>query len=197
MAASLSPAAYDRPPVPPPQVSIVPCHSQHLHAFRRINSLLLPLRYPDKFYTEINSDPEVASVTRVAVWRDSSSSSTQVQDAKVIGGIRCRIEPEADNPARKCLYVQTLSLLSPYRHLAIASNLLHEVVETAAQQHGISSVYAHVWEQNEDALEWYVKRSFAIGQKLESYYTRLRPGGARIVTRKMSIQELLPSKSVS
>jgi len=42
-----------------------------------------------------------------------------------------------------------------------------------------------VWENNEDALDWYSKRGFKRVLLLERYYRRLKPGGAWIVRKEL------------
>lgn len=128
-------------------------------------------------------------------------------EPKVIGGIQCRIEPiptvpsnSTPTPPQFALYVQTLATLSPYRSLGVASALLDAIVTAALQYHSSASghvveVYAHVWEANEDALEWYVKRGFQIEQGVvEGYYRKLRPSGARIVKRRLGVGDWLRVK---
>lgn len=56
----------------------------------------------------------------------------------------------------------------------------------------ITEIYAHVWEENEEALEWYRKRGFSIGDVMGGYYRRLRPSGARTVRRAVGIADGLP-----
>lgn len=52
----------------------------------------------------------------------------------------------------------------------------------------VAEVYAHVWEANEEGVEWYVKRGFVVvGGVVESYYRRLRPQGARVVRRRVGV----------
>lgn len=56
----------------------------------------------------------------------------------------------------------------------------------------MESVYAHVWEKSEEALEWYLKRGFEVeAGAVEGYYQRLRPRGARIVRRKIGVGDHL------
>ncbi|KAI9841239.1 MAG: hypothetical protein M1837_000904 [Sclerophora amabilis] len=240
----------------PPNLLITHCEQRYVPSFRRINSLLLPIRYPDSFYSHILSDPSVNDLTRVAVWQDdepcgsnerirtsvpandtltlnstndttkqksddiatdahaqlprmprsplppppssSSSSKPLCTSGRVIGGVRCRVESALRPPStafsqprpapqEPTLYIQTLTLLSPYRSLGIATALLSAVIDSAVHNHGVREVYAHVWEANEDALRWYRGRGFEIGQEVqEGYYTKLRPSGARIVRRHVA-----------
>ena len=53
-------------------------------------------------------------------------------------------------------------------------------------------MYAHVWEANTDALEWYGKRRFEIEKGVvEGYYRKLRPTGARVVRRRLGVGDHL------
>lgn len=127
----------------------------------------------------------------------------------MVGGIQCRIEHLPSHPStlppvrlpwdhpearRKVCYVQTLALLSPYRSKGIATALLESIIATLCTEksyEGTTSIYAHVWEANDEALEWYVKRGFQVGDMVEGYYFKLKPAGARVVWRDLGIKDHL------
>lgn len=95
------------------------------------------------------------------------------------------------------LYISTLAILSPYRHLGIASALLSHIIHTILTHPTytplrITSIYAHVWEANTDALEWYTRRGFTVEEGVvEGYYRRLKPMGARVVRRGIGVGDFL------
>lgn len=107
------PTPYPHPiasgyPTPHPHITIDTISTAHIPSLIRITGLLLPIRYPNSFYTGIIKDPVVASLSRVAIYRDhpvaaasapspstSTSRATNTSNAgtdKVIGGVRCRLE---------------------------------------------------------------------------------------------------------
>ena len=53
-----------------------------------------------------------------------------------------------------------------------------------------------MWEANIDALEWYQKRGFILGELVQGYYRRLKPDGARIVRRVISVKDFLGGLTV-
>ena len=206
----------------PTELSISPITASTLPAYRRLITLLLPIRYQDKFYKDSIANPSPSSLALCALWHEqarpgkrksgplsgnfsSCTSETSESDAKVIGGIQCRLEaipsPPPSNPTTPQpsyqqphdLYIQTLAILAPYRHLGIATALLDAIICTALTHYpreniNVKGIYAHVWEANEEALEWYKKRGFEIGEEVvEGYYRKLRPGGAKIVRRRVSV----------
>jgi ribosomal protein S18 acetylase RimI-like enzyme len=95
---------------------------------------------------------------------------------------------ESPTPA---LYISTLSLLSPYRSYGIATHLLQRVTVKAVQEHDARSVMAHVWEKNDEGLEWYKKRGFEVVGKEEAYYRKLRPAGAMLVQKRVAVGDFL------
>jgi ribosomal protein S18 acetylase RimI-like enzyme len=182
--------------------------------------LLLPIPYKDEFFSEILSDPEVGSLARIALWRDDIPKKRQKDDedehaaaidtdlvqptsaeedrSTVVGGVRCRLEPvpcppDVDDPVQKHqLYIQTLAVLSPYSGQGIATHLLEQVLVNALHNHFVTSVYAHVWECNEEGLEWYKRRGFKVeAQMLHGYYQRLRPAGAWVLRRVVGVSDHL------
>ncbi|TEY73052.1 hypothetical protein BOTCAL_0084g00310 [Botryotinia calthae] len=172
----------------------------HIQPLRRINALLLPIPYPDAFYHAITSPPSPSipislSFSRVVTYADSNS------EPKVIGSMICRIDPSppsspyAEPPANTySIYLQSLTLLSPYRTLGLATALLNSVIESATSSRipvgvRIEGLYAHVWVDNQEALEWYTKRGFEKGELVEGYYRRLRPQDAFVFRRRFSVQD--------
>ncbi|KAB8227840.1 uncharacterized protein BDW43DRAFT_235026 [Aspergillus alliaceus] len=162
---SLQPPAYPHPiapgyKTPHPHVTIEPVSTAHIPSLTRITGLLLPIRYPNSFYTATITDPVIASVSRVAIYHDhpvatappstsyaptpTSPLGATTGSDKVIGGIRCRLErlppttaellqaqkSHAHGPTN--LYIQTLHLLSPYRGCGIAASLLNSLLFSSA-----------------------------------------------------------------
>ena len=84
-------------------------------------------------------------------------------------------------------------MLAPYRGLGVATALLDAAVGTALRSYGeVKEVGAHVWVRNEEVLEWYVRRGFRVEEDVEEgYYTKLRPGGARVVRRGVGVGDYL------
>lgn len=136
---------------PHPHITIDPVNTAHIPSLTRITGLLLPIRYPNSFYTAIITDPVISSLSRVAIYHDHPVStvtpstslpvSANMGTDKVIGGIRCRLEhlpatttTELLNSQAKSqqepanLYIQTLHLLSPYRGHGVATSLLNSLL---------------------------------------------------------------------
>lgn len=178
-----------------PDITITSIQTSHLPALTRLTSTLLPIKYPSTFYTSIVSDPIASTFSRVALYTPVSSS-TSPPISNPIGWIRCSLEPypEATSPPSPVtpiynqIYIKTLCLLAPYRRMGVATALLDCILEPdhVLREHNIQFVFAHVWEQNEEALEWYEKRGFLReGGRVDGYYTKLRPQGAWIMRKEI------------
>lgn len=127
---------------PPPQLSIVPLTTENLPTFRRLLSTLLPIRYPDAFYNALLEDPSPSnfSITRVAVWAESTNTALQV-----VGGIVCRIQERLDarqqvnldgrleNATESQIYIAALAVLAPWRGVGIATALMDAAVDLALE----------------------------------------------------------------
>lgn len=74
-------------------------------------------------------------------------------------------------------------------------HLLQSVVKKAVELHSVRSITAHVWEANEEGLQWYKKRNFDVLEKEEAYYRKLRPQGAHLVRKWIGVGDLLGSTS--
>ncbi|KAJ4311394.1 hypothetical protein N0V94_007962 [Neodidymelliopsis sp. IMI 364377] len=201
------PALFALRPLPP-NVELAPLTHEHLDAYKRLNALTLPIPYPESFYKETMTEPH-NGITLVALWHSSPnnarvavgldasrfdqhmSKATLELEAeeqakpRLIGAIRCRLLPSSQ------LYISTVGILAPYRTHGIAMHLLQSIVKKAVAEHGVRCVTAHVWEANEEGLEWYQKRKFEVLGKEETYYRKLNPKGAFLVRRWIGVGDLL------
>jgi N-alpha-acetyltransferase 50 len=168
--------AHNRPLNQRAQISRI--DASHLSSIRRLTASTLPVRYPDKFFDETVTDVEAANLCRVAIY-----------DNKPVGWIRCRLEHatrQLQDPSTSQIYIQALCILAPYRNCGLATQLLSAVLQAAVSTgHNPTFVYAHVWEDNEDALVWYENRAFTRLLLVEQYYRRLKPSGAWVVRRDL------------
>jgi len=186
-----------RPPLPP-NVEICACTKADVPAFKRINSLLLPIPYPESFYREILEDSLTKNITLLATWHDDPATIGK-EKGRLIGAIRCRLFAHAlsshsdrvGTGEKPMLYLSTLVLLSPYRSHGIAAHLLHLLTVRAIKQYGIGSIGAHVWEANQEGLDWYAKRGFEVVGEEADYYRRLKPSGAVVVRREVKVADLM------
>jgi hypothetical protein len=89
------------------------------------------------------------------------------------------------------LYIQSLTILAPYRSHGLAAAALDDSIRTAlsgehAARHNVSAVCAHVWTENDEGMRWYQARGFEkVGVRPLEYYHKLRPGTAWVVTRRI------------
>lgn len=197
-------------PSPHPSATIVPVTEAHIPALRRINALLLPVNYTDSFYKAILDPAQSGLFSRAILFRDGDGSGPA---PKVVGGIVCRLEPSPFDPSSgayspdlarraqarvsppdtRVLYVQSLGVLAPYRGLGLAAAAVEGIFDAvravAADARGnglnIGWVYAHVWTENHDGLQWYASRGFERDVRLENYYFKLQPGSAWVMKRRV------------
>jgi hypothetical protein len=91
----------------------------------------------------------------------------------------------------------TICVLSPFRRLGVATTLLADVLRTA-RNWDVVDVYAHVWEENFDALGWYARRGFAVEPDVvPGYYRKLKPDGARIVRLTVGAGDVLAAAAAA
>ncbi|KZZ88965.1 GCN5-related N acetyltransferase [Moelleriella libera RCEF 2490] len=167
---------------------------------RRINSLLLPVRYSDNFYDGAVENPfcRVVEYTHAADDGDDDAP-------KVVGGMVCCADSE-----HATIYIRSLCLLAPYRSMGLATAAL-EAVALEAQQINkrntsssssssssspFTSLTAHVWTENDEALRWYEARGFTRDPvPVQGYYFKLRPDTAWLMTRRLDSSSSSSSSS--
>lgn len=162
----------------PSLIQIVQVEDHHLSTLRAMTSTLLPVKYSDKFYRDCLTNDARQAIARIIIY-----------DSKIVGWIRCRLEPAPGNPdsGHFQLYIQALGILAPFRGLGLATKLLDTIEKLVRElPFRVTGVYAHVWEDNDGALSWYEKRGFRRVMLLQQYYRRLRPSGAWTVRREIA-----------
>lgn len=70
------------------------------------------------------------------------------------------------------LYVLTLGVLEPYRHLGIGKKLLEKVLEISGRSHAVA-VFLHVHVVNKNAINFYLKNDFKEMERIENYYSKI------------------------
>ncbi|CCU75256.1 Acyltransferase domain-containing protein [Blumeria hordei DH14] len=186
----------------PKQANITPITQATIQPLRRINALLLPISYPDSFYHQAISGDPSTTFSHVILWSDP--------EPKVVGGIICRLEDPVSHEFRltdapletdRCydIYIQSLALLSPYCGKGLAAEALRRVVDAATSNPRlrIGSIFAHVWTDNTEALNWYSSRGFhREEQALHGYYRHLKPDTAWIVRRRLTPTDYLGASTL-
>lgn len=83
------------------------------------------------------------------------------------------------------MYIETIAVLEPYRHLGIGQKLVEHIVEKAKKSF-IHEVTAHVWVELPELLEWYKKLGFEEKARVDGYYKeqKLENPNAILINRK-------------
>ena len=84
--------------------------------------------------------------------------------------------------------------------MGLAAAALQSIIEATTDQirFKIAGLYAHVWTENTEALEWYAARGFKRKEPvITGYYKRLKPDSAWILRRKLGVGDHLVQSSTS
>ena len=152
-----------------------------ISTLKRLTAALLPVRYPDNFFSDAIKDPIVADLSRVVKI-----------DNQPVGWIRCRLDAQegvSSDPSRSgqvSAYVQALCILPHSRGSGHGRALIDYVGHVAKNNYAAQYISAHVWEENTDAIEWYERQGFQRILHIEAYYRKLRPAGAWLMKKELS-----------
>ena len=143
---------------------------KNVEQLRKLNLAVFPVKYSDKFYTDLSSNP-VQLYTHLAYFTDI-----------MVGAICCRVESQ-DGAAFK-VYIMTIGVLAPYRRLGIGKQLLQKVLEACSLQPDCVEIYLHVQVGNDSAVDFYKGFGFEVGSIVKDYYTRLDVNDAHIISKR-------------
>ncbi|KAM0045839.1 putative transferase transcription regulator GNAT family [Helianthus debilis subsp. tardiflorus] len=147
-------------------ISLDGVRDKNLMQLKKLNSVLFPVRYNDKYYADVLASGEF---TKLAYYSDIC-----------VGSIACRLEKKEGGSVR--VYIMTLGVLAPYRGLGIGTTLLNHVLDLCIKQ-SIGEIYLHVQTNNEDAISFYKKFGFEITETIQNYYTNITPPDCYVVTK--------------
>ncbi|ORY01927.1 N-acetyltransferase 13, isoform CRA_c [Basidiobolus meristosporus CBS 931.73] len=142
----------------------------NLGQLRRLNSILFPVHYSEKFYKDVL---DVGEFAKLVYYNDAC-----------VGAVCCRKE-NTDGGMVK-IYIMTLGILAPYRKLGLGSTLLEHILKQCEQDAKISELYLHVQISNEEAIAFYKKYGFEVTGTLENYYKNISPADAYILSKKVN-----------
>lgn len=140
----------------------------NLKQLRRLNQVVFPVIYNDKFYRDVLEAGELA---KLAYYNDI-----------VVGAVCCRVDTSEKT---RRLYIMTLGCLYPYRRLGIGTVMFNHVLNLVERDGSFSSIYLHVQVCNEGALKFYQKFDFEIVETKESYYKRIEPADAYVLEKRL------------
>ncbi|CCW69771.1 unnamed protein product [Phytomonas sp. Hart1] len=128
---------------------------------RVVDDYCLAAKYSEKYYdTYVRHG--LQSYNQVAFYHDI-----------LIGSITCRLElTEVENTYR--LYIMTIAVLAPYRHLGVGSRLLEAVLANVRKetQYRIVEVTLHM-QVGSPVRSFYEKVGFEVVKEVKDYYTGL------------------------
>ncbi|TFK23654.1 N-acetyltransferase NAT13 [Coprinopsis marcescibilis] len=151
------------------QVTFSSLTENNLGTVRKLNSVLFPIRYSEKFYQDILK-PELDEFCKLVYYNDIP-----------VGTICCRLENK-DQSDKPRLYLMTMGILAPYRSRELGSLALKRVVEAGSKHHPrIGSIYLHVQVGNDDAKRFYERHGFKQVSVHKDYYKKLTPADAWIL----------------
>ena len=107
----------------------------------------------------------------------TSSSSSDVLDGEIIPADKRSLDHGRHHQGRQAPQPQQQRQQSRQQRIAEEEEEGEE--NETGEEIIIEEIYAHVWQQNQAALEWYAHRGFLrTGPVVENYYRRLNPAGA-------------------
>ena len=142
---------------------------KNIDQVRKLNLAVFPVRYNDKFYADLATTH--GKFTQLGFFSDI-----------LVGAICCRVEP-LDGPKFK-VYIMTIGVLAPYRRLGIGQQLLKEMLKKCGEDANCAEVYLHVQVGNDDAVEFYKRFDFEVGETVKDYYKRIEPPDAVVLAKR-------------
>ncbi|ETW80833.1 hypothetical protein HETIRDRAFT_452321 [Heterobasidion irregulare TC 32-1] len=142
----------------------------NLGTVRKLNSVLFPIKYSEKFYQDILL-PEAEDFCKLVYYNDVP-----------VGTICCRFETKDEATE---LYLMTMGVLAPYRSLGIGSKSLELVLQAAAAhtKPQITRIYLHVQVSNDAAKQFYERHGFTEASVVEEYYKKITPSSAWLLEK--------------
>ncbi|KAF9049954.1 acyl-CoA N-acyltransferase [Panaeolus papilionaceus] len=154
------------------KVSLSSITPNNIGTVRKLNSVLFPIKYSEKFYKDIQA-PEVEEFCKLVYYNDIP-----------VGTICCRQETI---DGQNVLYLMTMGILAPYRSRKLGSQTLSAVLAAAADHKPkVDKIYLHVQVSNADAKRFYESHDFKEIRVHENYYKKITPADAWVLEKTFS-----------
>ncbi|XP_052868425.1 probable N-acetyltransferase san [Anopheles cruzii] len=141
----------------------------NLKQLKKINTVVLPVSYNDKFYLDVLESGELA---KLAYYNDV-----------VVGAVCSRID-SSENMRR--LYIMTLGCLYPYRRLGIGTVMVQHILNCVERDGNFDSIFLHVKVDNKGAIDFYKRFGFEIVETKQHYYKRIEPADAHVLQKTLT-----------
>jgi len=151
--------------------------AKNVEQLRKLNLAVFPVRYNDKFYTDIAA-ASVQDYTHLAYFSDI-----------LVGAIAGRAETQEGGAFK--VYIMTIGVLAPYRRLGIGKMLLLNVLDACSRQPDCEKIYLHVQVGNQEAIDFYERFGFSVGDLVKDYYKRIDPPDAVVLSKSAPFPELV------
>lgn len=147
--------------------------SSDLAMLKRLNALIFPLQYHDKFYKDLaQSNGGIACRACLILF-----------NGEIIGTFSCRLETVSLSIGTgiSC-YVMTFGLLPKYRMRGMGAWMWNKLVE----MYGLLCEWfvLHVQFGNSMALKFYLNRGFTEYEVIQGYYKKLCPSNAILLAKR-------------
>ncbi|EDR11528.1 uncharacterized protein LACBIDRAFT_290968 [Laccaria bicolor S238N-H82] len=155
---------------PQSRVTFASLTPNNIGTVRKLNSVLFPIKYSEKFYNDI-LQLEVEDFCKLVYYNDIP-----------VGTICCRLETNGDETR---LYLMTMGVLAPYRSRKLGSQSLELILAAAATQTKpkINKIYLHVQVSNEGAKKFYERHGFIEVDVHKDYYKKIVPHDAWVLEK--------------
>eukprot|EP00871_Galdieria_phlegrea_P004361 jgi/Galph1/4926/GphlegSOOS_G3575.1 len=151
-------------------IRLIDLHEKNIEQLKKLHLAIFPIKYGDHFYKELLQ--AAPGLVKLAYYHDF-----------LIGSYCCRKEISDNKPK---LYILTLGVLAPYRERGVGSKLLQQILElpkSSEKFNDVTEIYAHVQTSNQEALSFYQKHGFQLGEKISNYYKDLDPPDCYVVRK--------------
>ncbi|CAD2222984.1 N-acetyltransferase [Angomonas deanei] len=141
---------------------------------RVIDGQCLLVKYKDEYYdTYVRNQLHVYNL--VAYYHDL-----------LVGSLTCRLEPVENTENTYKLYIMTICVLEPYRHMKIGTRMLLKILDTASKEKRfpLESVTLHM-QVGSPVLNFYQQFGFEVVKEVKDYYNDLDVRDALLLRKEV------------
>lgn len=140
---------------------------------RKLNSVLFPVKYAEKYYKDILA-VEVEEFCKLVYFNDIP-----------VGNFTCRLE--YGPKGRTSLYLMTMGILAPYRSRGVGSQVMKTLLDSVTQSQSpkIDRIYLHVQVSNTAGKAFYERHGFNETGVHKDYYKKIQPRDAWILDKTL------------
>lgn len=142
----------------------------NLGVLKKIVEVCLPTEYPDAWYDDALNKDQIVTLAFYSELPIGALKARAINKTHEPRSLKESKVQKITESVPNAVYMDVLAVLPAYRRLGIGQKLLDYLIDETKKRF-IHEIILHTNTENDDAIQWYLKRGFEKIEEVPNYYT--------------------------